>query len=517
MIISCVFFQKLPSRKPPTLRRCDVNEARNDDAHSVPACQDQPAATISSPVSDHLYATMASPRKLKRKLDNSTMQLQLCKQQLEPEHQKTRRLTQKVSNLSSVVSRLEELNLVSSSCAEMLEASFSGVPNQVMQRILKRQQNSKFHAAYPEESKAFAMTLQLYSGKAYGYVRQTFGLALPIPRQIRAWYGGIDGEPGFTKSAFTALQARVESNTANGRETVCALMLDEMAIRRHVEYVNGKLYGYVDVGSGNIDDSTPVARDALLLMVEAVNESWKLAIGYVLVDGMSGQERANLITESLHRFHAVGVSTVSLTCDGPSCHFSAMPALGVNLSMDDNKPIIPSSRRSETRRTVHRRCATRSGARGRTETRRTVHRRCATRSAARGRTETRRTVGRRCATRSGARGRTETRRTVGRRCATRSGARGRTETRRTVGRRCATRSGARGRTETRRTVGRRCATRSGARGRTETRRTVGRRCATRSAARGRTETRRTVGRRCATRSGARGRRDQEDCGQTLCN
>ena len=37
--------------------------------------------------------------------------------------------------------------LVSSSCARMQEASFSGVPNQVMQRILERQQNSKFRAA----------------------------------------------------------------------------------------------------------------------------------------------------------------------------------------------------------------------------------------------------------------------------------------------------------------------------------------------------------------------------------
>ena len=97
-----------------------------------------------------------------------------------------------------------------------------------------------------------------------------------------------------------------------------------------------QVYGYVDVGSGNIDDSTPVASDALLLMVVAVNESWKLAIGYFLVDGMSGQERANL-----HRLHAVGVRTVSLTCDGPSCHFSMMLALGANLSMDDMNPSFP--------------------------------------------------------------------------------------------------------------------------------------------------------------------------------
>ena len=97
-----------------------------------------------------------------------------------------------------------------------------------------------------------------------------------------------------------------------------------------------QVYGYVDVGSGNIDDSTPVTRDALLLMVVAVNESWKLAIGYFLVDGMSGQERANL-----HRLHAVGVRTVSLTCDGPSCHFSMMLASGANLSMDDMNPSFP--------------------------------------------------------------------------------------------------------------------------------------------------------------------------------
>ena len=196
---------------------------------SEPVCES--AATVSSRTLDHQYATMASPRQLTHELNDSTVQLECCKKKLKHEQQKSRRLKQKISTLSSVVGRLEELNLVSSSCAEMLEASFSGVPKQVMQRILKRQHDSKFRATYPEELKAFAMTLQFYSAKAYQYVRRTFDLALPTPRQIRAWYGGINCEPGFTQSAFSALQARVESNAVNGRETVCALMLDEMAVR----------------------------------------------------------------------------------------------------------------------------------------------------------------------------------------------------------------------------------------------------------------------------------------------
>ena len=118
--------------------------------------------------------------------------------------------------------------------------------------------------------------MQFYSARAYQYVRRTFDLALPTPRQIRAWYGGINGEPGFTQSAFSALQARIDSNTVTGRESVCALMLDEMAVRRHMEHVNGNYYGYVDVGSGDGNDSTPVARGALVLMVVSVNGSWKL-------------------------------------------------------------------------------------------------------------------------------------------------------------------------------------------------------------------------------------------------
>ena len=115
------------------------------------------------------------------------------------------------------------------------------------------------------------MTLQFYSAKAYDFVRETFDLALPHPRSLRTWYSHINGEPGFTKCAFDAISAQVLTDTANGRATICSLMLDEMAIRKHIEYTNGQFHGYVDIGNGQIDDSTPVAKDALVIMVVAVN------------------------------------------------------------------------------------------------------------------------------------------------------------------------------------------------------------------------------------------------------
>ena len=85
------------------------------------------------------------------------------------------------------------------------------------------------------------MTLKFYSSKAYKYVRESFDLGLPHPSVISSWYNVMDGEPGFTKEALTALMAEVLAGRRDGQELVCSsLMLDEMSIRKHVQW-DGKV------------------------------------------------------------------------------------------------------------------------------------------------------------------------------------------------------------------------------------------------------------------------------------
>ena len=67
---------------------------------------------------------------------------------------------------------------------------------------------------------------------------------------------------------------------------------------RHVEYNDGKYHGYVDIGAETTDDSAPVAEDALVLMAVSLNESWKIPIAYFLVDGLTGEERANILKKA---------------------------------------------------------------------------------------------------------------------------------------------------------------------------------------------------------------------------
>ena len=65
------------------------------------------------------------------------------------------------------------------------------------------------------------------------------------------------------------------------------------------------------------NDASPVAKDVLVLIAVAMNNSWKVPCGYFLTDGFRGEERANLVKESLRRLRDTGVHVVSLTCDGP--------------------------------------------------------------------------------------------------------------------------------------------------------------------------------------------------------
>ena len=102
-----------------------------------------------------------------------------------------------------------------------------------------------------------------------------------------------------------------------------------MAIRKHIAWDGTRFCGLVDLGNGaNDDDSAPVAKDALVFMVVNVNGSWKVPCGYFLIDGLQGKEHANLVKLCIQRLSDTGVTVVSLTCDGPSCHFTMMSELG---------------------------------------------------------------------------------------------------------------------------------------------------------------------------------------------
>lgn len=62
--------------------------------------------------------------------------------------------------------------------------------------------------------------------------------------------------------------------------------MDEMPIRHQVEWTGQKFCGYVDIGTGIDEDTLPEAKEALVSMLLAINGSWKVPVGYFLLDSL---------------------------------------------------------------------------------------------------------------------------------------------------------------------------------------------------------------------------------------
>ncbi|KYN23121.1 THAP domain-containing protein 9 [Trachymyrmex cornetzi] len=114
--------------------------------------------------------------------------------------------------------------------------------------IIQELQKGKTNSEYSPQLRSFALTLNFYSPKPYNYIRKVFQNKLPAPSTIRAWYSNIDGSPGFSQQSLNILKRKSEE--ACEKQLFACLTMDEMAIRKQVQWSNSKKHfiGYVDHG-----------------------------------------------------------------------------------------------------------------------------------------------------------------------------------------------------------------------------------------------------------------------------
>ncbi len=209
-------------------------------------------------------------------------QLVVARKKLQLSGQQKRRMKSKLYSLTDLTKVLQKKLLISTECAAVLD-TINDVPRELQNRIQKKKKS----AAFSEELKQFATTLHFYSPKAYDFVREKFSNSLPHPQKIRKWYGSVSADPGFTVASFTALESRVSEKRKEEKETICSSMIDEMHIHQQIEFGVDQIHGYVDFGVGEIENT--VATQALVLMVVAINESWRIPIGYFLISSFEGK------------------------------------------------------------------------------------------------------------------------------------------------------------------------------------------------------------------------------------
>ena len=174
----------------------EVNNDNDDDMDDEALPPEKKMLLDNETVVDHTMDINLEIKKINEKHQKKMTEL---KKKLKTTQQRAGRLKKRVTSLKSIVKQLKEKDLITSACEEMLERNFSDVPIALFKRMAS---NAGKGCKYTPELKAFALTLQFYSTKAYNFVRKTFNLALPHPVQIRKWDTKIPAEPGFTEPAF---------------------------------------------------------------------------------------------------------------------------------------------------------------------------------------------------------------------------------------------------------------------------------------------------------------------------
>ena len=120
---------------------------------------------------------------------------------------------------------------------------------------------------------------------------------------------------------------------------MATLVIDEMAIRKKLVWNGLRYVGYEDLGNGIRDDNAPLAREALVFMIVYLKKTWKLPVGYCLINSMDASSRTSMVTLAIQKLYDVRVRIACLTCDGPAVNRQMLKQLGATI--DDPHSMEP--------------------------------------------------------------------------------------------------------------------------------------------------------------------------------
>lgn len=256
---------------PRVSKRSFPDDAESSSASTAKKRRDSNPVSI---FSEHNYALLDPQKKIDSLLEKNRKTQQSLKVAQQAVRRKELSLQEKDKVILELQNRLGEME------RDVINSSFSPVLKELLTK------NN-----YSDEAKKFALTLNFYSSAAYDFLREY--ITLPHPSSLRRWAEKIDFSPGFTESAIKRIE-----NIAKEGELFCCLTVDEMSLKKQVDWDGKEVVGYCDLGHGSIDnDSVDIATSALVFMVTAINGSWKIPIGYCFVNGLSGSVRANLVSQ----------------------------------------------------------------------------------------------------------------------------------------------------------------------------------------------------------------------------
>lgn len=140
--------------------------------------------------------------------------------------------------------------------------------------------------------------------------------------------------PGVQTDIIKWLQCKLQLSVAQERD--CVLMLDEMAVRKCLEYDKG-LRSFVGCVTDEVckfqRDSTSdvaLASHSLVIMIRGLTTNWKQVVAYYLTgESVEGSVLWRLVKQVIIDLNAIQVNVRAVVCDMGSCNRAMWRAAGI--------------------------------------------------------------------------------------------------------------------------------------------------------------------------------------------
>ena len=182
---------------------------------------------------------------------------------------------------------------------------------------------------YSTDFKMLCISICYKSPSCYKFL--TKRLSFPARSTIVKWTGKIEIYEGFDPKLLKLLSERVARLPENDR--VCSLMIDEIALKSHVDY-DRKRKKFIGVGpSKEKVGELEYHSEAIVFMLSGLKKKWRQAIGYFFCfNTMAGPEVFEKLKLCLDQVWQTGMKIKVISCDQGSNFSSLYSLLGISVN-----------------------------------------------------------------------------------------------------------------------------------------------------------------------------------------
>ncbi|RXG53082.1 Transposable element P transposase [Armadillidium vulgare] len=182
---------------------------------------------------------------------------------------------------------------------------------------------------YSSKVRILCLTLYYTSPLLYNVLREIF--KLPSVSSLRLWTRKLNIQVGVCPRLFSVLSAKMLK--VHEVDKICVLYIDEMSIKKSLEYNSrfGSILGFVDYGNGRREPK--LANTALAFMVRSLHSNWKQALSFFFCENsVPFLELKEVMFSILTELKNIGIKVVAITTDQGSNFAKCFKNLGVSIS-----------------------------------------------------------------------------------------------------------------------------------------------------------------------------------------